>query len=387
VGQTLILILVQLGGLGIMAFAALGGQVFRWRLSFSSHLAWQSAFFDSEARLNLQRSLRMILVSTLLFEALGAYVIWWGLHTGGHRAGVFEAVFNAISAFCNAGFSMESANAVAYRDTPVVLWTLMVLITLGGLGHTVLIETGRRAWRRLRRRRQAPLTWSLQARMVLVVSAVLTFGGALLMAAFGLTATEETVGARVLHALFQSVSARSGGYSSLDVGALPLPTLLILISLMFIGGSPGSCAGGIKTTSAAVWGARIRARLTGRDEVTLFRRRLPHEIVRRAALVISVATLWNVLGVLLLTLSEAAHLPRLRLEQLIFEQISAFATCGLSANPGASDSLSAEFTSFGKLWIIATMFVGRVGPLTLALAVLAPPRQHYAYPNERVMIG
>jgi trk system potassium uptake protein TrkH len=386
-GLTLILLLIQLGGLGIMTFTALAAQIFRWKLSFSSHVAWQSTFFDSETRLDLHRSVRVILLATFAFETGGTLLIWRGLPRDDTAGGLFEAMFHAVSAFCNAGFSVRSANAMAYRDAPLILFTLMALITLGGLGYTVLLESLQRCWRWIRRRRDGAVLWTLHARIVLVTSAILSFGGAVVLAAFGLTPSEDSVGARLLHGLFQSVSARTAGFNSVDIGALPLPALLILIALMFVGGSPGSCAGGIKTTCAAVWSARIRARLAGRSEVTLFERRIPHEIVRRAALVISVVTLWNLVGILLLALSESGHHPALRLEQLIFEQISAFATCGLSANAGATVSLSAEFTPIGKLWIIATMYLGRVGPLTLALAVLKPPRQLYAYPSERVMIG
>jgi trk system potassium uptake protein TrkH len=230
------------------------------------------------------------------------------------------------------------------------------------------------------------VVWSLHSRVVLKMSTLLVIGGAAVLIFTGLTAAEESLGARVWHALFQSVTARTAGFNTVDIGALPLPSLLILVGLMFVGGSPGSCAGGIKTTSAAVWLARVRARLAGRDDVTLERRRVPHDVVRRAALLLSVATLWNLAGVMILSLCAGGP-AGLRLEQLIFEQISAFGTVGLSANPGTAISLSGTFSAVGKLWIILTMFVGRLGPLTIALAVIPRPRAAYEYPTERVMIG
>lgn len=289
-------------------------------------------------------------------------------------------MFHSISAFCNAGFSVYSQNAVAVRDSNLILFTLMALIVLGGLGYTVLIEVVGRAWRRLRRNAEGPVVWSLHSRVVLKVSGLLILGGALILVCTGLGSTEDHLGRRAIHALFQSVSARTAGFNTVDIAALPVPSLLILIALMFVGGSPGSCAGGIKTTTAAVWTARIRARLTGRQEVTLGRRRVAPEMVRRAALVLSVATLWNLAGIFLLTCTEGGR-AGVRLEQLIFEQISAFGTVGLSANLTPTLSLG------GKLWIILTMFVGRIGPLTLAYAIFPTPRSLYQYPTERIMIG
>ncbi len=386
-GQVVILILIQLGGLGIMTFAALAAQVFKLRMSFSSHAAWQSAFFESEVRGDLRRAMRRIIVLTFTIEAVGSGLLYLGLPAGPTAgSGWFAAVFHAVSAFCNAGFSVYSDNVVALRSSALSMWTLMGLIVAGGLGYTVLIELVDRGWRRLRRRREGPVVWSLHSRVVLKVSAVLVFGGALTLMFTGLTTTEDSLGKQAIHAMFQSVTARTAGFNSLDIGALPVPSLLILIGLMFIGGSPGSCAGGIKTTSAAVWFARVRSRLLGHEEVTIGRRRLPADVVNRAALVLAVATIWNVAGVFVLASSEGGH-AGLRLEQLIFEQISAFGTVGLSANPGEVTSVSALFSTLGKLWIVATMFVGRVGPLTLALAVIPVPRTLFEYPSERVMIG
>jgi trk system potassium uptake protein TrkH len=386
-GQTVILALIQLGGLGIMTFAALAAQLLRLRISFSSQAAWQSVFFEGPARGDLRRALHRILLMTLVIEAIGTGLLYLGLRRAGPaRGGLFEAVFHSVSAFCNAGFSVYSQNAAAFRDLPLMVATLMALIVVGGLGYTVLLEIVGRGWRRLRGRREGPVVWSLHSRIVLKMSTLLIFGGAAVLVFTGLTAAEESLGARVWHALFQSVTARTAGFNTVDIGALPLPSLLILIGLMFVGGSPGSCAGGIKTTSAAVWLARVRARLTGREDVTLERRRVPHDIVRRAALVLSVATLWNLAGAMILSLCAGGP-AGVRLEQLIFEQISAFGTVGLSANPGTAVSLSGTFSAVGKLWIILTMFVGRLGPLTIALAVIPRPRAAYEYPIERVMIG
>ncbi len=386
IGQTVILLLIQLGGLGIMTFAALSAQVFRLRLSFSSHAAWQSAFFGTEARVDLRRALRSILLMTLVIEATGVPLLYLGIQRLGGHAEWFDAVFHSISAFCNAGFSLYGENAVAFRGSALVLWTLAGLIVAGGLGYTVLLECIQRAWRRLRARREGPVVWSLHSRVVLKATAGLILGGAVLLLLSGLTPDEQAPGSRITNALFQSVTARTAGFNTLSIGCLPLSSLLILIALMYVGGAPGSCAGGIKTPTAAVWVARVRARLIGRDEVTLGGRRIPQDVVRRAALVISVATIWNLAGVFILSIVEAPHCGA-GLEQLVFEQISAFGTVGLSTNTASPVSLSGLFGPLGKLWVAATMFVGRLGPLTLAMAVIPAARKPYEYPTERVLIG
>lgn len=380
-GQTVVLLLIQLGGLGIMTFGAVAAEVLRLPLSFTSQAAWQAALFDNQARGDLRRALRRLVLLTLVLEAIGAALLLAGLRAGpAPRGGLFEAVFLAVSAFCNAGFSVYSDSVMSLRDSGLILGTLAGLIIAGGLGYAVLLEVGGRTWRRIRRERGGTVLWSLHARVVLRVSGLLIAGGAVLLLLTGVGREEAAWSSKLAAAAFQSVSSRTAGFNTVDIGALPVAPLLVLILLMFVGGSPGSCAGGVKTTTATVWAARVRARLAGREAVTLWGRRIPQDVVRRAALILSVATLWNLGGIMILALSEGER-PDVRFEHLVFEQISAFATVGLS--PGITPGLSV----LGKLWIIVTMFVGRLGPLTVALAVLARPRSLYNYPAERVMLG
>ncbi|MEW6251897.1 MAG: potassium transporter TrkG [Planctomycetota bacterium] len=379
-GHLIILALIQVGGLGIMTFAAFAARIFRMRLSFQSSAAWQGSFFESAAPGDLRKSLGRIFVSTFVIEAIGATLIWFGLRGAHTPGGPFAAVFHSISAFCNAGFSIYPRNAVDLQHAPFVLFTLMALIVTGGLGYMVLFEVAARTRRWLRHSQQGAVVWTLHARIVLCASGALIIGGMFLLLLVGLGPQVHGAGHHLFHALFQSVTARTAGFNTIDIGALPVPALLILTLLMFIGGSPGSCAGGVKTTAATVWSARVRARLLGREHVTVGRRQVPHEVVRRAALVIATAVLLNAVGVFLLALTESGT-PGVRLEQLLFEQVSAFGTVGLSAN------LTPLLTAPGKLWIVLTMFLGRVGPLTLALAVRPSARRLFEYPPERVMIG
>ncbi len=381
-GQTVILVLIQLGGLGIMTFSTLVAATLGRRVSFTSAAVLQDMLFQREVQRTLRVAIVRIFGLTLAIEALGAGLIYAGLRglpqSGGEE---FAAVFLSVSAFCNAGFSVYSDNLIGVRSSGLLVTTIMVLITLGGLGYTVLSEIGERLWRTLRRVREGALVWSLNSTVVLVSSVLLTGGGAVALTLTGMSHQGEGLLGTFWHALFQSVSSRTAGFNTVDIGALPVPSLLILIGLMFIGGSPGSCAGGIKTTSAAVWAARLWSHVTGRPEVTLGRRRLPEDVVRRAAMVVAVAAVWIVGGVMLLTITEGVGDGH-RLEDLIFEQVSAFGTVGLSTG------VTPELTPLGKLWIMASMFAGRVGPLTVALALL--PRQGpppFEYPRERVMIG
>jgi trk system potassium uptake protein TrkH len=196
----------------------------------------------------------------------------------------------------------------------------------------------------------------------------------------GLTSSESTWGMKLSSALFQSVTARTAGFNTVDIGIMPLASLLLIILLMFIGGSPGSCAGGIKTTGLAITLAEFKAKLKGEDQVVILDRRVPKPILDRTIVLIRMSILWNLLGLLLLLYTETGR-PGAGFHDVLFEQISAFGTVGLST--GLTDKL----TVIGRLWITATMFVGRLGPLTLAIGVLPAIHIPVKYPEGRIMIG
>lgn len=381
-GQGVILVLIQLGGLGVMTFATLVAQVLGQRISFSSHAALQSAFFDHDLRASIRTAIARIAVLTIAIEIIGALLIYSGMGgSSGARPEFFHAVFLSISAFCNAGFSVYSDNLICVRDSWIITGTIMALIVAGGLGYTVLFELLGRAWYALRRRAVTPVLWSLNTRVVLLVSAGLIAGGALCIALAGLTPDEQHFITIAWNALFQSVTSRTAGFNTVDISALPLPTIMILIALMFIGGSPGSCAGGVKTTSAAVWLSRVISHVRGGEQVNLLGRRIPDDVVQRSGVVIGLAGAWILGGTMVLALSEPVG-GAVGLEDLLFEQVSAFGTVGLSTG------VTPELSVIGKLWISASMFAGRVGPLTVALAVMpARRRAEYKYVQERVMIG
>jgi trk system potassium uptake protein TrkH len=321
-----------------------------------------------------------ILKLVFIIEGIGAILLFLGMSMDQPlRHSAWSAVFHSVSAFCNAGFSIYTDSLIGMSGNSLAITAVMILIVLGGLGHVVLLELyrdGRRIWRGLPK--QKPHRFSLHSRVVLVTSVALIVGGAILLAIFGSDGAEGGKAGFFSGTLFQSITARTAGFNTVDIGALPLASLMLLVILMFIGGSPGSCAGGIKTTTFAIWLSRIRSALHGQEDVTLMHRMIPRELVLRAVALIGLTILWNGAGVILLS---ALQPEGTALKDIVFEQVSAFGTVGLSTG------LTGKLTALSRLWIIATMFVGRLGPLTMVFSFLTTSRPRVGCPEGRVMIG
>ncbi len=379
-GQLVILVLIQLGGLGLVTVAAIGAQFAARRLSFRSQETLGEVFFQRNLAGELSLSLRRIVGLSLVLEGIGAVLLFPCLlryHRPLEAAG--SAVFHAVSAFCNAGFSLASDNLLGYgRDVPL-LATITGLIVLGGIGHAVLLE----GWMHLpggTGSGHGPLgRYSFHSKVAVLVSGLLIAFGCLALLLCGISPDLTDPLDRFCQALFQSVTARTAGFNTVEIGHLPLASLLVLIMLMLVGGSPGSCAGGLKTTTLAILGAQLHSILLGRKDTVLLGRTISVEVVRRITLLLSLAGLWNACGVLVLALSERS--PGIGLEDLVFEQISAFGTVGLSTG------LTPKLSTVGRLWIVATMFVGRLGPLTLAMWMLPRFKERITFPEGRLMIG
>jgi trk system potassium uptake protein TrkH len=363
-GHLAVLAGIQLGGLGMMTMTALAATV---RSESSIRARSQYATMLEARSLSDLRSLVWSVVGyTLILELAGALTLWlmWAGDSrfAGSSVG-WLAVFHSVSAFCNAGFSLFHDNLLGARSDFGVQAVIMTLVVLGGLGFPVLRELAQRSWALvgLRRGRKRPprARLTLASRVALLVSATLLVCGAAavsLLEAGNLLAPFD-LAARLMAALFTSVSARTAGFNTVEVGAFQPSTLLVLMLLMFVGGSSGSTAGGIKVTTIAVLFAALRSELQGR-EPQLSGRAIAPENVRRAAAVASISGLIVISSLMLLTTTETHSFL-----SLAFEAVSAFATVGLST--GITDSLSTP----GKLVLIATMFVGRVGPLTIAAAI------------------
>ncbi len=380
IGQGIILLLIQAGGLGVMAFAAMAFDFIGRTMSLRAQTAFNESFFQRDAAAEFRHRLSQILKTVFAFEAGGALLLFVGFaryHSLPMAAS--SAVFHAVSAFCNAGFSLYQESLIDFRHDGFIILPISILIVAGGIGQPVLLEL----LRRIRHGCQpAPgrRGFSLHTRVVLWSSFVLIVGGAVLLALAGMTAAEGSVLERGSAALFQSVTARTAGFNTVHISGLPLASLLVLCALMFVGGSPGSCAGGIKTTTAVLWLAQFTSRILGRKRPAIFGRHIPGELVRRASTLVGLALLWNFLGVLLLAVTEAG-LANAQLKDILFEQLSAFGTVGLSTG------LTTQLSIPGQLWIILSMFVGRVGPLTLVVWAFYQKTPGVRLPEGKVMIG
>ncbi len=374
-GQAVILLLVQAGGLGIMVlssfFTLLAGT--RMRVRSSAVLA---EMIDADSLAGIKRNVIAIVSYTLLIEAVGACLLFLALPAASSER-LWHATFHAVSAFCNAGFALFPGNFAPFVTSWPPCLLIGALTTAGGLGFPVLDELGQRVVDRLRRRR--PRKLSLHARVVLGMSATLV---ATMTCAFLVLESTNSMRhlpyhARLLAALFHAIATRSGGFATIDFGTVGPATLAVCCIAMFIGGSPGGAAGGIKTTTFATLLATFRAEVRGEKGPRLFDRSPPNAVVRRAiGVTFFAASLLAVIIVALLVLEPLEPLA------LVFEAVSAFATVGLSTG------ITASLTVPGKLVLIAAMFVGRIGPMTFALALAT--RMHclpYDLPEERISIG
>lgn len=375
-GQVVILMLIQIGGLGVLTFATITMNILGDRLSLNSEEALQDSFLQRSAAFEFRRVFFRILKTVFIIEAAGVLLLWAGFAMSmGIASGFWPALFHSISAFCNAGFSLFSDSIVSFRNNPLILFTIMFLIIAGGIGHSVIVELWQFYLNPQKEKGYHRL--SLHTRLVLITTAILIVSGTFFLFIGGMTSGESSLTEQFSGSLFQSVTARTAGFNSVDTGKLPNATLFILIILMFIGGSPASCAGGIKTTTAAIWFAKTVARIRGLKDPVIFERHIPGAITRRVGVIMTLAVGWNVAGIFILLLSERTF----SMSSLVFEQISAFGTVGLST--GITPQLSAT----GKLWIILTMFAGRVGILTIVMSMMENRRSRIRYPQERVMIG
>jgi trk system potassium uptake protein TrkH len=385
-GQIILLILIQIGGLGVMTFTALAVYMTGRGLSFSSHAALQDSFFQSISGQQLPTAIMRIVLLVVVVEAAGAVALYAFQDRQAAPDAGFRAIFLSISAFCNAGFSIDADSLISFAGNLGIMSVISTLIILGGLGYAVLFEVIGRLGKRLHRQAPERVRLSLHTRVVLYASLALTVGGfvVLLIAELLQQISHEAIGINLIdtagHALFQSITARTAGFSTLDIGSISVPAICALIPLMFVGGSPGSCAGGVKTTSLVVWLRRVQSRLHGQDAINLLGRELPHDLVRRAALLVVIAVLWNGTGIMLLCILEPVG-ESIRFEHIMFEQFSALGTVGLSAG------ITPELSTASQLWLTLTMFVGRLGPLTMGFVVLTRQRHTVSYPPERVMIG
>ncbi len=374
-GQAVIALLIQVGGIGIMTTGTVFALVTGRRIGLRERLVIHETF-GKDGYAGMVRLVRVIVTTTLVLEAIGAVYLAarFARDMPPGRAAYF-GVFHAVSAFCNAGFDLFGDSLARYVADPVVNLGFMSLIITGGLGFPVLVDvTGN-----IRRRGRY---LSLHTRIVLATTAVLLVAGAasILVLEWNNPATLAPLGwkGRLLASLFHSVTPRTAGFNTLPTGQLFPATLLLSMVLMFIGASPGGTGGGIKTTTAVVLFTEVKSVLAGRADMELFGRRIGREVAGKSlaiaflSLVLVVAT-----TAFLLTTEAFGFLP------VLFESVSAFGTVGLSMG------ITPELSVAGRLMVVLTMFTGRVGTLTVFLAVATRDRVPASYrrPEEKIMVG
>lgn len=386
-GQAFLLLLIQLGGLGILTFATLALLAVGRRLSLH-HEALSADLTEVLPDLNPRKMVKTLVLVTFTLEAIGAlalFLLWVERFSPGQA--LWHAVFHAVSAFCNAGFSTFSDSLTGFQESGISLLVVMGLIVLGGIGFLTLEEI-RGLWERRGARGRRDM--SLHSRLVLTMSGGLLMGGCILF--LFLEWDHVLAGSppvdRILNGMFMSVTARTAGFNTVDYSATSEAANFLTILLMSIGGSPGSTAGGLKTTTIAVIGLLALARLRGDREANAWGRSLPEQTVHRAVGLFVLMFGMVTIGVFLLILlspgvggsGEAGG----HFLDHMFEVVSAFNTVGLSMG------FTGEIGEMGKVVTIFLMFTGRVGPLVVATG-LAGERDYgsngFRYSHEDVMIG
>ena len=382
-GKLVILGLIQLGGLGLMTFSTLMFLSIGLRISSSHRWVIQESFTHTPTA-ELYSLIKSIFIFAFSVELIGAIIFFVHWHTQFPGAkGVFYSIFHSVSAFCNAGFSLFGDSFVGFRGDAVINFTLGLLIILGGIGFFVVYEIFQRV-----RRKGGKIRLSLHSKMVIVTTLFLIlFGMAIIYAVehdnhlLNFPCYEK-----VFLSFFQSVTARTAGFNTVDLNVFHNAVLFMLVILMFIGASPGSCGGGVKTATFAVLISLMWNRLMGRGTVNVFKRTIPQEIVRKvvAIFVIAVSFITLMTFLLLLTQPEGRIAPQSEglFLKYLFEVVSAFGTVGLSLG------VTSQLNVLGKIILIITMYVGRVGLLTIAYGIareeLAGP---YQFAEENVMVG
>lgn len=378
-GEVVLLLLIQAGGLGLITLGTLVALALGRRVGIADRIrvAQQVSATDLGSTVHLVRN---VVLSSLVIEAVGAALLCAVfIPEEGLARGVYFAVFHAVSAFNNAGFSLYATGLTGFVTHPVVNVVIPLLIILGGMGFLVQLNV----LNHLRDRRRHRL--SVNTRLSLTMMAALLLIGTLGFAAAEWT-NPKTLGGlplsgRVMASFFQGVTPRTAGFNTLDYGAMTYPALYLTVLLMFIGANPGSTGGGIKTNTFYVMMASAWTMVRGRRDTHLFRRRIPTDTVLRAMTVglLSLGML-NVLFLALLHLHTNRDVPFIA---LFFEAVSAFATVGLSMN------VTPLLNDPQHLVLIALMFLGRIGPLTFALAFgRGTGREHIRYPADRdILIG
>lgn len=383
-GQIIILILIQIGGLGIMTLSTFFIFIVAGQFSILNRDVIQETLTQKPIK-NLTSLLKTTFLLTILLETIGAILLTLRfVNSFPLKKAAYLGIFHSVSAFCNAGFSLFYNSFEDYKADYAINVILIILIIMGGIGYIVLQDL-RQGLRKKKKRWVFQI--SFHSKIVLVTTLFLIIFGSIniLLLENNNVLRDNPLSIKMLTSVFQSVTTRTAGFNTINIADLTNVSLFFMIILMFIGASPGSCGGGIKTTTFAALIAFLISRFRNQREVNIRYRRVPEEIVSKVISITFFSIIVIIVATLTLTISEIGQVPHLQSRgmflEILFEVVSAFGTVGLSTG------LTSSLTVFGKLLISLVMFIGRLGPLTIALAIGAKEPVKYSYAKENFLVG
>lgn len=386
-GHTVIIFLMQIGGLGLMTMIALILTFMRQRLHYNEKKLIQDSLNKDNVQ-DIPKFLKSIFKYTFTFEGIGVLLFMCKLVPEyGFAKGLYNSVFLSVSAFCNAGLdNMTSTSLMKYAGDPLISLTVCALIILGGLGFVVWFDYSTKIKKVFKRELNPKKIWkalSVQTRLVTLMTVGLLLSGTViifLLEHSNGTMVDLSFSEKLIASFFESTTLRTAGFSTIDYTGIRLGTQMVMILFMYIGGSPGGTSGGIKTTTMAILFLSIYSSIKNREHITLFKRTIPNSVFHRAFTIATGYICALFIAVFILSLSENQSFIA-----LLFEAVSAIATVGLSLG------ITAALSPVGKIVIIVLMFIGRVGPITILLSFMKNKQKHKGsdinYPQGDVMIG
>ncbi len=375
-GKIVILLLLQIGGLGIMTFSTALIMLFGKRMSLGGQSLMQGVL-DNTIQQNMTKLIKAIFLTTITFELIGAILLFsrFQAEFSSIKTALWYSVFHAVSGFCNAGFSFYSDSFSRFQGDIIFNFTIIGLIICGGIGFSVLVDLKNII------KNKKPLKFlSLHSKVVISVTLFLIIIGTILTFGFEYSNMFSQMPIRkgILASLFQSVTTRTAGFNTIDISKINYATALWMMVLMFIGASPGSTGGGIKTTTFALMILSVISIIRGRDDVEVYKNSISQKVTKKVIALIAISISILITMILILCISEAGA----RFVEILFEAFSAFGTVGLSMG------LTSKLTIIGRLSIIILMYLGRVGPLTIAFALGEKKlKSSYHYPRGQIAIG
>lgn len=386
-GQIVILILIQIGGLGFLTFLSVVFIRAKRRLSFNSKLVMQEALNVNTLN-GLPAFVKNIVTYTFIIEGIGAIILATQfLRNHSFFQSVYMGIFHSVSAFCNAGFDIIGSDSlVPYQYNIIVNLVVCALIILGGLGFCVWFDLAEKigiAKKRNKTKKQLFDSLDLHTKIVLYMTAFLLVTGTIMFFVLEFSNPDTIggmpIGYKFLASIFQSTTLRTAGFATIDIASVNVATKTLMCIYMFIGGSPAGTAGGIKTVIVALTFATVRAVFNGENDTVLFQRRIDSNVLKRTFAVLMIAISIVLTGTVLLSIFENRNYI-----DLVFEVVSAFATVGLTA------SFTSGLSYMGKIVIIILMFIGRIGPITLIFSFMRKQQKNQGnviFPKGEVIIG